>query len=204
MGQLRRVLLASAATLTLTVAGALVAAAPASAADQVIEVDFNNVTGSTFLAKPMVTAAIPQSVITTQVDLTNGTLTGQAKIADITAHLSILNIGVTSTVSIVPATDLTGTIDFTNQKLSTTTNFTIAVKNVHLDALPNLNLVTPGCTTAKTSSATLTNTTPIDIFNGTTVTGSFSVPAFTHCGLATPLLTLLLSGGGNTLTLDLK
>lgn len=202
MGYLRRVLLASAA-LVLAVAGALVVAAPANA-DPVIEVDFFNVTGSTFLAKPMVTAAIPKSVINTQIDLGNGTLTGQAHIPDLTIKLNLFGIGVTSTASIVPASDLTGTIDFANQKLSTTTTFTIAIKDVHLDAVPKLNLVTPGCQTVKTTSATLTNTTPIDIFNGTTVTGSFATPAFTHCGLATPLLTLLLSGNGNTLTLTLK
>jgi hypothetical protein len=203
MRHLRRALIAAAATLTVTLGGVLIAAGPASA-DPVIPVDFNNVTGTTFLAKPMVTSQIPTSVINTQIDLGTGKLTGQAHIPDITVKLNILNIGVTSTVAIVPAADLTGTVDFTNQKLSTTTTFTIAVKNVHLDALPNVNLVTQGCTTSKVSSATLTNTGAIDIFNGTEVTGTFSVPSFTHCGLATPLLTLLLSGGNNVLTLELK
>jgi hypothetical protein len=203
MGQLRRILVGAAATVALTAAGALVAAAPASA-DNIINVPFNNVTGTTFLAKPKVTAQIPQSTVNTTIDLDTGAITGQAHIADTTVHLSILNIGVTSVVSIVPTADLTGTVDFTNNKLSTTTQFTISVKNVHLDALPNLNLVTPGCTTSKASTAVLTNTTPIDIFNGTTVQGDFTVPAFAHCGLATPLLTLLLSGDNNVLTLTLK
>jgi len=203
MGHLRRVLVGAAATVALTAAGALVAAAPASA-DNIINVPFNNVTGTTFLAKPKVTAQIPKSSVNTVIDLDTGAITGQAHIADTTVRLSILNIGLTSTVAIVPTADLTGSIDFNNQKLSTTTTFTISVKNVHLDALPNLNLVTPGCTTDKASSATLVNTTPIDIFNGTTVQGDFAVPAFTHCGLATPLLTLLLSGDNNVLTLNLK
>jgi hypothetical protein len=203
MGHLRRILVAAAATVTLTAGLALIAATPASA-DTTINVPFNNVTGTTFLAKPKVTAQIPQSSVNTFIDLTTGAITGQAHIADTTVHLNILNIGVTSTVAIVPTADLTGSIDFTNQKLSTTTTFTISVKNVHLDFLPNLNLVTPGCTTAKASSATLVNTTPINIFAGTTVQGDFTVPEFTHCGLATPLLTLLLSGNNNVLTLNLK
>jgi hypothetical protein len=200
MGHLRRALLAGA----IVMAGVLAVAAPANAAP-VIEVDFNNVTGTTFLAKPMVTSAIPKSTIKTQIDLGNGTLTGQASIPDLTVKIKLLNIiGITSTVAIVPTSDLTGTVDLANSKLSTTTTFTISIKNVHLDLAPGINLVTPGCQTIKATSATLTNSTPIDLANGTTVSGTFSVPAFVHCGLTTPLLTILLSGANNVLTLNLK
>jgi hypothetical protein len=202
MGQLRRVLLTAGTALALTVAG--VAIAEPAMADPVINVDFNNVTGTTFLAKPKVTADVPKSVINTKIDLGTGAITGQAHISDITVKLSLLGIGVTSTVSIVPTADLTGSVDFNASKLSTTTSFTIAVRNVHLDAIPGINLVTPGCQTIRATSATLTNSTPIDLFNGTTVSGSFSTPPFTHCGLTTGLLTILLSGPGNTLTLLLK
>jgi hypothetical protein len=200
MGHLRRVLIAGA----MVMAGVLAAADPVNAAP-VIEFDFNNVTGTTFLAKPMVTAAIPQSTIKTQIDLGNGTFKGQASIPDITVKLRLLNIiNITSTVAIVPAGDLTGTLDLANSKLSTTTTFSIRIKNVHLDAAPGINLVTPGCQTIKTTSATLTNSTPIDLFNGTTVSGTFSTPAFVHCGQTTALLTILLSGPNNVLTLNLK
>ncbi len=201
---MRRILLAASTTLALALAGVLAFGAPASA-DPVIELDFNNVTGTTFLAKPMVTAAIPTSVIDTQLDLGTGTLKGQAHIPDLTVKLKILNlIRVTSTVSIVPTADLTGTVDLANSKLSTTTSFTIAVRDVHLDGAPKINLVPKGCTTAKATSATLTNTTPIDLTNGTTVSGTFTTPPFVHCGATTGLLTILLSGPGNVLTLNLK
>jgi hypothetical protein len=200
MGHLRRVLVAGA----MVVAGVLAYAVPANA-DTIIEFDFTNVTGTTFLAKPMVTAAVPKSTIKTQIDLDKGTLTGQAMIPDLTVKLNLFNIiHITSTVAIVPAGDLTGTVDLANSKLSTTTNFTIAVKNVHLDNAPAINLVTPGCKTAKTTSATLTNSSPIDLVNGTMVSGTFSTPAFVHCGPTTGLLTILLSGPNNVLTLNLK
>jgi hypothetical protein len=194
----------AASTLALAAAGATIAAQPAHA-DTVWDLNFANVTGSTYLAKPKVTAQIPQSTVTSKLNLTTGQLTGQANIADITVHMKLINlIPVTSTVSIVPAGDLTGTVDFTAGKLTTTTKFTVAIRNVHLDATPGINLVPSGCKTRTSTTAVLTNTTPIDIFNGTTVSGTYTLPSFTHCGLTTVLLTQLLSGPNNVMTLTLK
>jgi hypothetical protein len=204
MGRLPRRFLLAAATLALAAGGAAISAQPASA-DPVINLNFANVTGTTFLAKPKVTAVIPQSTINTKLDLGTGQLTGQAHISDITVHMALLNlVKVTSTVSIVSAGDLTGTVDLAKGTISTTTSFTIAVRNVHLDAAPGINLVPSGCRTRKATSATLNNTTPIDLTNGTTVSGTYTVPSFTHCGLTTPLLTQLLAGPNNVLTLTLK
>jgi hypothetical protein len=194
----------AASTLALAAAGATFAAQPAHA-DPVWDLNFANVTGTTYLAKPKVTAQIPQSTVNSKLDLGTGQLTGQAHISDITVHMRLLNlVPVTSTVSIVPAGDLTGTVDFGAGKLTTTTRFVIAVRNVHLDATPKLNLVPSGCQTRTATTAVLTNTTPIDIFNGTTLSGTFTLPSFTHCGLTTPLLTQLLSGPNNVMTLTLK
>src|SRR5262249_42014938 len=146
---------------------------------------------------------IPTFVVNTQVDLDTGALTGQAHIPDLTVHLSLANIiGVTSVVRIVPAGDLTGTV--TGTTLSTTAKFSMQVLNVHLDLTPNINLVPAGCRSSSATSATLVNTPPVDIFGTTTISGTFTVPSFTRCGLLTPLLTLLLSGPNNTLTLNLK
>jgi hypothetical protein len=204
MGRLPRKLLLAATTLAVAVAGAAIAAQPAHA-DQVINLNFANVTGTTYLAKPKVTAVIPRSTITTTLDLGTGQLSGQAQIPDLTVHMALLNlVKVTSTVSIVPAGPLTGTVDLGNNKISTTTSFTIAIRNVHLDATPRVNLVPAGCRTRQATSAVLNNTTPIDLTNGTTVSGTYTVPALTHCGLITPLLTQLLSGPNNVMTLTLK
>ena len=61
------------------VLGAVTAVAvPAAAQAAPIAVDFNNVTGTTHLAKPNVDVAVPTSVVKTQVDLDAKTLTGSA------------------------------------------------------------------------------------------------------------------------------
>jgi hypothetical protein len=194
-------MLAAATSLVVATVGL---ATPAQAAN-VIALNFSHVTGSIFLAKPKVTTAVPESVVNTQLDLDTGALTGQAHIPDTTVHLSLAGVfGVTSVVRIVPAGDLTGTDNLAAGTLSTTTRFTLRVLNVHLDLTPGVNLVPSGCRTSAPSSATLVNTTPLNIFTGTTVSGTFTIPSFTRCGLLTPLLTLLLSAPNNQLTLILK
>jgi hypothetical protein len=193
-------------SLTLAAAAlAVVVGLPTSAqAANVIQLNFNHVTGTIFLAKPRVTATLPTSVVNSQLDLDTGALTGQAHIPDTTVHLSLAGlIGVTSVVRMVPAGDLTGTVNLAAGTLSTTTRFTLRVLNVHLDLTPGVNLVPSGCRTSAVSTATLVNTTPIDLLNGTTVSGTFAIPSFTRCGVLTPLLTLLLSAPNNQLTLVL-
>jgi hypothetical protein len=201
MGYLRRsILLATTALLGAT--AALTAATPAQAAP--ISIDFNQVTGVTRLAKPKTDVTVPTSVVKTQIDLATGTVTGEALLADLTAKLKLAGfIGTTSTVKIVPAGGLTGTIDLGASKLSTTTKFTLQVVNVHTDAAPKINLVKKGCRTTKPSTLTLNNTTPVELFKPITMVGTYTIPSFTGCGLLTPLLTTLLSGPNNTMTLNL-
>ncbi|TQS39742.1 hypothetical protein [Cryptosporangium phraense] len=199
---MRRLLATLTAAFAATAVG-LALAQPAQAAP--IDLVFANTTGTTFIAKQKVTAAIPTSVVKTSIDLDAKTLTGTAEIPDLTVHLKLASlIPTTSIVRIVPQGGLTGTVDLAANKLSTTTTFKLQVLRVFQDSLPGLNLVSAGCTTKTATSATLTNTTPIDIFSTTTVEGTYKIPAFTHCGLLTPLLTTLLAGDGNKLTLNLK
>jgi hypothetical protein len=192
-----------ATTAVVGAAAAIVVAAPAQAAP--IPITFNNVTGTTHLAKPDVDVAVPTSSVQTELDLETNTVTGSVNLADLTAKLKLAKlIGVTSTVKIVPVGGLTGTIDLGASKLSTTSSFTLQVTDVHTDALPRVNLVKSGCRTVRPSTLTLNNTTPVELFQPITMVGTYTIPPFKGCGLLTPLLTLLLSGPDNTMTLTLQ
>jgi hypothetical protein len=202
VGHLRRTIML-ATTALLGAAAAVTVATPAQAAP--IPINFNNVTGTTHLARPNVDVAVPTSSVQTQVDLETNTVTGTANLADLTAKLNLANlIGVTSTVKIVPVGGLTGTIDLGASKLSTTTRFTLQVIDVHLDVAPRVNLVKSSCRTVRASTLTLNNTTPVDLFQPITMVGTYTIPPFTGCGILTPLLSLLLSGPNNTMTLTLQ
>jgi len=202
VGHLRRTFMLAATTLVAATT-AVAVAAPAQAAP--IPITFSNVTGTTHLAKPNVDVAVPKSTVQTEVVLETNTVTGSANLANLTAKLNLANlIGVTSTVKIVPVGGLTGTIDLGASKLSTTTKFTLELVNVHLDAAPQINLVRSGCRTVRATSLTLTNTTPVDLFKPITMVGTYTIPPFTRCGILTPLLSLILSGPNNTMTLTLQ
>jgi hypothetical protein len=202
VGHLRRTFML-AATALVAATTAVAVAAPAQAAP--IPISFNNVTGTTHLAKPNIDVAVPKSTVQTQVDLETNTVTGTANLANLTAKLNLANlIGVTSTVKIVPVGGLTGTIDLGASKLSTTTKFTLAVVDVHLDAAPRINLVPSSCRTVRATTLTLTNTTPVDLFQPITMVGTYTIPPFTRCGILTPLLSLLLAGPNNKMTLTLQ
>ncbi|MEU4420909.1 hypothetical protein AB0F81_09795 [Actinoplanes sp. NPDC024001] len=202
MGHLRRTIML-AATALLGAAATITVATPAQAAP--IAINFNNVTGTTHLAKPNVDVAVPTSSVQTLIDLDTNTVTGSANLADLTAKMKLAHlIGTTSTVKIVPVGGLTGTIDLGASKLSTTTTFTLQVVDVHQDAFPRINLVKQGCRTVRPSTLTLNNTSPVELFKPITMEGTYTIPPFKGCGLLTPLLTLLLSGPNNTMKLTLQ
>jgi hypothetical protein len=161
------------------------------------------ITGNTVIAKPKLTTTIPAGAsFTGTLETSDLTMKGDTRIPDLTVHMTLLGfIPTTSVVRLVPTAPTTAKIDVPAGKVTATTKFRMEVLRVSSDWLPSVNLVPSGCRTSKESVATLRNTTPPN-FLYMRMAGTFSIPSFTHCGLSTPLLTALLSGGGNKMTLD--
>ena len=161
------------------------------------------ITGSTVIAKPKLTTTIPPGAsFTGTLETSDLSMKGDTRIPDLTVHLTLFGfVPTTSVVRLVPTAPTTATIDVPAGKVTATTRFRMQVLRVSSDWLPSVNLVPDGCRTSKDSVATLQNTTPPN-FLYMRMSGTFSIPSFTHCGLSTPLLTSLLSGGGNRMTLD--
>lgn len=194
----------AAALAVAAIVGAGSFSAPAQA-DPVIDLNWANVTGETVVKKPNVKIVVPKSSFTSKLDLGTGKLAGDMTIPDLTMKMKLFgHIPVTSVVRMVPVGQTTADVDLGAGKITSTTTFTLQVLSVRQDWLPKLNLVPAGCTTSKPSVATMVNTTPIDIFNGTTLAGEYEIPSFKSCGLLTPVLSLLMAGPGNTMTLTLK
>ena len=203
MRQPLRLVTALLAPLLVALAGIGVAA-PAQA-DPVIDLNWANVTGQTVVKKPNVTITVPQSTFVAKLDLGTGKLTGDMKVPDLTMKMKLFgHIPVTSTVRMVPVGQTTANVDLAAGKITSTTTFTLQVTRVSQDWFPKLNLVPATCTTSKPSVATLVNTTPIDLFKGTTLAGTYEIPSFKSCGVLSPMLSLLMAGPGNTMTLTLK
>ncbi|HEY2078914.1 MAG TPA: hypothetical protein VGH53_21495, partial [Streptosporangiaceae bacterium] len=59
------------------------------------------------------------------------------------------------------------------------------------------------CETKSPAVVRLTSQPGFNVLGGGTVAGGYTIPKFSHCGLATPLINLTIPGGGNTITLTL-
>ena len=179
---------------------AVAATAQPAAADPVFHLTYLNTDGSTHLAKPNVTAAVPTSSVVADLDLGTGQLTGTAQIPDLTVSLNVLGLKITAVTRLVPVGGLTGTLS--GDTLTSSTTFSLRILKLYPTGNSRLNLVTPGCQTIRATTATLKNTTPINLFD-ITLAGSYTIPPFTHCGLLTGIINLPLPAAGNTLTLHL-
>lgn len=65
------------------------------------------------------------------------------------------------------------------------------------------NLVTSSCRTEVPAEVNLASETGFNPIKGGKLSGTYTIPKFEHCLLATPLINLVIPGEGNTVTLTL-
>lgn len=189
--------------------GSLVAAAtPASAQPVTLPI-----TGNATVAKQNATLKIPDGAKLTG-DFTFGppaTVVGDVDIPTIEAHIRLLGIpgigDTTSTVKLVQTAPTVATVG-NNGIVNVDLTFRLAVPRVSPDLLPFLNIVRGGCRTGQTKT-TLHSTTPFSLTKPVELKGGFTIASFEGCGFKIGptsgrdlLLTRLLSGSGNTMTLQ--
>lgn len=200
----RRIGIALAATGT--AAGVAVAGSPGADAAPVIPIN-QTASVSTFVAKPGKTVVF-SGTQTVKVDLgaTTNNLTASLNLkpAQMKVDLPIIP-GVfsipgiaTATMQIEPLGDATGNLNFADQSVTATQQFNVHITKLTPPIFSFINLVPS--TTCKTSApATMKLSGKLtSLTDPLTLTSTYSIPSFTGCGLLTPLITQLTSGGGNT------
>jgi len=110
-------------------------------------------------------------------------------------------IPVTATAAFLQNGPTKGTVDLNTGAVTTTSKITLQITSLSVAGIPVP--VGPACESATPASITLTSKPGFNILNGGKVSGTYTVPPFANCGLATPLLNLTIAGPGNTLTLTL-
>jgi hypothetical protein len=196
---------AAAAAAAIAVAGIGVSAAPALAsrsapADQVINLTFP-VTGSTFIKKINSSISLGPGTLASSADLTNSTLTATLTLPPATGSFKELGfVTVTATTKLVQVGQATGTFNFNANTVTTT-----ATAMLQLTSLNIAGLNIPVGSSCETSPASITlSSQPGFTFGlGGNLAGTYTIPNFHHCGLATLLINLTLPGPGNTITLTL-
>jgi hypothetical protein len=204
---MRRRLTLLAATAAAAVAGIAAATpalaspgAPTAPSDTTVSVSYP-VTGSTFIKAINSTIDLGPGTLATTADLTTSTLTGTLTLPPATGSFKELGlVPVTATTEMIQDGTATGTVDFTTNAVTTTATDTIKLTSLKVAGLP-----IPVGSSCETSPATITVSSQagFNVLNGGTLSGTYTIPTFAHCGLATLLINLTLPGPGNTISLTL-
>jgi hypothetical protein len=130
-------------------------------------------------------------------DTTTQQLTGHVVVPRFTTRFTVLGVPADATLELVEAGPSTakvvlgGTTTIDGQSA-----FVIHIRRLSSPLLP-LNLVRGSCRTSAPVVLPLHYKGPPDFANGFTFTGVTTIPSLTGCGLATPLLNLLMAGPNN-------
>ena len=184
------------------VAAFTIAAAPAaSAAGTAIKVRYP-VHGSTFLKAANATVNLGPGTLRSRVNLSTGAVTASLNLPPATGSFKELGlVPVTATVAFIQNGPTTGKVDLNTGAVTTTSSITLQITSLSVAGLPVP--VGPACASATPASVSLASQPGFSIVKGGTVSGTYTVPPFAHCGLITPVLNLTITGPGNTISLTL-
>jgi hypothetical protein len=201
---MRRRLTLLAATAAAAVAGIGLAtpalASPAAPADTTLTVSYP-VTGSTFIKAVGASIALGPGTLDGTANLTTGALSAKLTLPPATGSFDELGvIPVTATTRMIQDGTATGKINLTTGAITTTAKVTVQITSLTVAGLPVL--VGARC---ETSPATITVSSQpgFNVVNGGTLAGTYTLPLFSHCLLATLVINLTLPGPGNTISLTL-
>jgi len=177
------------------------AAAPAASADTVVTVRYP-VHGSTLIKAANATVNLGPGTLRSKVDLNTGAVTARLNLPPATGSFKELGlIPVTATVAFLQNGPTTGTVDLNTGAVTTKSSITLQITSLSVAGLPIP--VGPACESATPAAVSLASQPGFSIVNGGTVSGTYTIPRFAHCGLITPVLNLTITGPGNTISLTL-
>lgn len=195
-----RTLAITALTLTAS-AGALIAvtAAPASA-DTTVTATYS-VTGSTFIKSIHTTEALGPGSLVSTLDLTTNAVSGTLSLPSATVRFREFGfIPVTATEELIQNGSATGTASLTNNTVSVTSSSTLKITSLKVAGFPLP--VGNRCESAAFNIG-LSSQSGFTLLGGGNLAGTYTIPRFSHCGLATFLINLTIPGSGNTISLTL-
>jgi len=189
------------AALTIQAAGPATAspATRSAPSDTVITATYP-VTGSTFISKLNSTIALGPGTLVSSLDLQTSALTATLTLPPATGSFTILGfVPVTATTEFIQDGMATGTLK--NGVVTTTAQVTLKLTSLKAAGIPIF--VGNQCETNTPATITITSQAGFNLLNGGNLAGTYTIPRFSHCGLATLLINLTIPGPNNTITLTL-
>jgi hypothetical protein len=203
---MRKPLLRSLAITAALAAGISLAAMPALAsqsapADTLITVNYP-VTGSTYIKAIHTTADLGSGSLSSTADINTSALTATLTLPASTASFRELGfIPVTATMQMIQNGPATGTVDLSTNTVQTTAHTTLQLTGLKIAGLGIP--VGSSCQTRTPATITVSSQPGFNILSGGVLSGTYTIPPFAHCGLATFIINLTLPGPGNTISLTL-
>jgi hypothetical protein len=178
-------------------AGQAAAAAPA---DSTLSATYP-VTGSTHIQKLNATVPLGPGSLAVTLDTTTSALTATLNLPPATVSATVLGLPVTATTAFIQDGTATGTADLSTNSVQTTARETLQITSLKVAGVPLP--VGRSCESIVPASISVASQPGFNVLFGGTLAGTYAIPLFAHCGLATPLLNLTIPGGGNTISLTL-
>lgn len=184
----------------LAMAGVLASGATASA-DTTATLKYP-VSGTTHLAKPNADLSLGPGHLVSTADLNTDTITAKLTLPPATGSFKELGIvPVTATAALINNGPTTGTLNGSTGAVTTTSHITMRITSLTVAGVPTP--VGNACQTSTPVTVTVSSQPGFSILKGGVVSGTYTIPNFSHCGLATLLINLTLPGPGNTISLTL-
>jgi hypothetical protein len=178
-------------------AGQAAAAAPA---DSTLSATYP-VTGSTHIQKLNATVPLGPGSLAVTLDTTTSALTATLNLPPAAVSATVLGLPVTATTAFIQDGTATGTADLAANSVQTTAKETLQITSLKVAGVPLP--VGRSCESIVPASISVASQPGFNVLFGGTLAGTYAIPLFAHCGLATPLLNLTIPGGGNTISLTL-
>jgi hypothetical protein len=136
------------------------------------------------------------------VNLTTAAVTASLKLPPATGSFKELGlVPVTATVAFLQNGPTAGTVDLNTGAVTTMSSITLQITSLSVAGLPVP--VGPACESDTPAAVSLASRPGFSIVKGGTLSGTYTIPLFAHCGLITPVLNLTITGPGNTISLTL-
>lgn len=181
---------------------AVAASAGPASADVIVHAKYK-VTGSTFIKAGNFTVPLGPGNLASTLHASTGKLTATLTLPEATASYKEDGlIPVTATTKFINDGPTTGTLNFNTGEVSTTSKITLQIVSLSAAGVPVP--VGDSCETTQPTAVSVSGQPPaFNILKGGSLTGTYTIPQFANCDLATTLINLTIPGSGNTITLTL-
>lgn len=179
----------------LTLAAATFTAAPSGAATT-IPIHWK-VNASTHIKSLNMDVTIPEGTFDGEVDLATGNLTGSLNLPPASKTIKLFGLPIaTTTFAMSQNGPITGHVDLATMTVTVNSSFNFAIKSATLPWLPWWNIVGNSCRGTQPIDVSMSG--PVNLAGASSFTATYALPKLTGCGFATPLMNLIIPGGGNT------